>query len=67
MDRETEIQAIQLELHGLDVELYEKRLLHKSIVEVISSLEEQRLDLLQKLIALQSQDNEQGVFRWDVC
>lgn len=54
MQKADEIKAIELELHGLDVELRNKRLLHQSLVATIAYLENSRLQLLHKLMQLKN-------------
>jgi len=54
MNKDDEINAIELELRGLDVELYQKRMLHASLVATISYLENSRLQLLHRLMELRT-------------
>lgn len=54
MQKADEINAIELELHGIDTELRNKRLLHQSLVATINYLENSRLQLLHRLMQLKS-------------
>jgi len=54
MNKDDEINAIELELQGLDIELRNKRLLHQSLVATIAYLENSRLQLLHKLMQLKN-------------
>lgn len=52
MNKDDQITAIELELHGLDVELYQKRMLHRSLVATIDYLEREQLRLIHQLQSL---------------
>jgi len=54
MNKDDEINAIELELHGIDVELHQKRMLHASLVATIGYLENTRLQLLHRLMELKA-------------
>lgn len=49
MNRDDCINALELELHGLDQELKNKKLLHRSLSIAIDYLEAQQKDLQRKL------------------
>lgn len=55
MDRDDQINALELELHGLDQELKDKRMLHRSLTTAVEYLEAQRLDLVYRLKRLQNE------------
>lgn len=55
MDRETHLKALELELHGLDVELDVKRAQHQLTTRQIKQLEAERNDLAIKIEATKQQ------------
>lgn len=42
MDRQDKIKALELEIHGIDTELHEAKLLHRSLTIKIEYLEAER-------------------------
>lgn len=52
MQKADEINAIELELHGIDTELKQKRMLHRSLVATIDYLEREQLRLIHQLQSL---------------
>lgn len=56
MDRDDEKHALELELHGLDQELKDKRMLHRSLTVAVEYLEAQRLEVVYKLRRYREED-----------
>lgn len=54
MQKADQINALELEIHGLESELKDKRLMHQSLVATITYLEREHLRLLHKLMELKS-------------
>jgi hypothetical protein len=55
VDKDDEKHALELELHGLDQELKDKRMLHRSLTTAVEYLEAQRLELVYRLKRLQNE------------
>lgn len=55
LDRETHLKLLELELHGLDVELDVKRQQHRTVTKQIEHLEAEREDVAAKIEATKYQ------------